>query len=161
MSVTSAINYAESNVVNIDFKGEIGGLPDRVQRYTRHRFMTGFRFKPDGPKTKDFPVDHYRTEYHWDNATRTHFWRYFDQSNHLLVFFAYDQADSLRPKVKELLNAYPHDKCLVFDDLGDDSYASTIHTRTKVIKFQRFELLKAVAAEMTARYGRAFPAKYY
>lgn len=161
MSVTSAINFASSTAIPIDFKQDLLGDGDNVQRYSRRRFLNHHR---EGTKIYRgvFPVDYHKMDYHWDATTRTHFWRYIQKpGGELLKVFAYDQAESLRSKVKDLLNAYPGDRCLVFDDLGDDSYGRKISTRSRQIKFEKFELLKAVAAEMTARYGPAFPPKYY
>lgn len=69
------------------------------------QFLTKFRPTPTGPPTHLYPVDHYNTSYKWDNKTRTHTWRHCDQSDRLLTYFAYDQADSLGPKVSSLI---PH-----------------------------------------------------
>ncbi|XP_077527775.1 uncharacterized protein LOC144139227 [Haemaphysalis longicornis] len=160
VSVTSAINFATSKAAEIDFVHDIGGLPEAVQRYTRRRFMSKSRDRRN-PPFPTYPVDTWNTVYHWDNTTRTHFWSNYSDAGKLLTFFAYDKADSLGPKVKDLLNAYPDDRCLVFDDLGDDSFKGTIKTRTGEITFDSFELLKAIAAQMTAKYGPAFPPEYY
>lgn len=68
-------------------------------------------------------------------------------------------------QVRELLDMWPHDKCIIFDGLdmdavGDDTgrYLScSINQGGYSYTFRRFELLKVVYDEMVARYGNPFP----
>ncbi|XP_077527817.1 uncharacterized protein LOC144139298 [Haemaphysalis longicornis] len=155
-SVTSAINFAASNARVIDFHDDIGGVDDAVQRYTRMRFA---RRRPFG-SARLLPVEAEDCTYGFDNHTQTHFWRWYYRGK-MLRFFAYDKADTLGPKVTQLLNAYPDDKCIVFDDLGEDGRGATLSAGGTTVEFKAYELLHAVVKAMTARYGPAFPAQYY
>ncbi|XP_077548704.1 uncharacterized protein LOC144162068 [Haemaphysalis longicornis] len=152
-SVTTAINYAWSNVAKIDFVGEIGGQPEDVQRYTRKRF---------GKKTASkYPVQEKDLTYSFDNVSQTHVWRWLNYKGDLARFMAYDTPDTLSMKMNELLDAYPDDKCVVFDDLGDDSTKLNANIDGTQVDFEPHTMLKAVVEAMTARYGPAFPAIYY
>ncbi|XP_077527818.1 uncharacterized protein LOC144139299 [Haemaphysalis longicornis] len=106
------------------------------------------------------PVEEKDCTYEFDNKTQTHFWKWYYRGK-MLLFFAYDKADTLGPKVTELLNAYPGDKCIVFDDLGEDGRGAKWSARGVTVEFKAYELLHAIVEAMTARYGPAFPAQYY
>ncbi|XP_077489377.1 uncharacterized protein LOC144100233 [Amblyomma americanum] len=151
-SVSSAINYAKGRGSTIDFKQEIQHLTDAVQRYTRTRFTT----RVNGT----YPVEELKYKYEFDNTTHTHFWKGLFQRS-LIGFFAYDDASTLRYKMEKLLDAYPDDRCVVFDDLGDDFHEVGFTYDSHTVQFKKYELLHVVASAMVQRYGPAFESKYY
>ncbi|XP_077491923.1 uncharacterized protein LOC144102552 [Amblyomma americanum] len=153
-SVTSSINFAISKRVALDFITELPrAYPDMVQRYTRIRFTT-----PNGTK---YPVEEYQMKYEFDNRSHTHFWKQYFYVGGLSAFFAYDDAETLRYKMQELLNTYPDDRCVVFDDLGDDFHEATFRYGNKTVEFKKYGLLREVSGAMVQRYGPAFPPQYY
>ncbi|XP_065289539.1 uncharacterized protein [Dermacentor albipictus] len=148
-SVTTSINYAHNSVDNIDFVYPIR-LRDDVQRYRRLRFTTKNR-------KHRYPVeDMGGTTYHYDDTTHTHFWRLV-RSGKLLTFFAYDTGKTLSYKVTEMLKVYGNDKCVVFDDLGEDAMAANFTARGRTVHFGKFEMLSAVHSVMRKKYGVPFP----
>ncbi|XP_049523859.1 uncharacterized protein LOC119454075 [Dermacentor silvarum] len=116
-SVTTSINYAHTDVDGIDFVRDVRQNED-VQRYSRRRFVA---FNA----TTKLPVEKKLMVYHYDNVTHTHYWRRLPPGEKLLSFFAYDMAETLKYKVEQLLNAYPDDRCVVFDDLGEDGLGAS------------------------------------
>ncbi|KAK8768197.1 hypothetical protein V5799_015339 [Amblyomma americanum] len=147
-SVTSSINYARNSVDKIDFVRPVRNKED-LQRYSRLRFITK-------GKNGKYPVEEKETTYYFDSTTRTHYWRYMS-GNTLLRFFAYDTGDTLHYKVTQMLNAYGDDKCVVFDDLGEDSESANITVSGRRLAFGKFELLHGVHSALQNRYGVPFP----
>ncbi|XP_075535452.1 uncharacterized protein LOC142571037 [Dermacentor variabilis] len=144
-SVTSAINYASNSVDNIDFVHPIRQAED-VQRFSRLRFTTK-------TSRNKYPVEEKGgTSYYFDNKTHTHFWRFVRNGN-LLTFFAYDTGSTLSYKVTEMLKVYGDDKCVVFDDLGQDAEAGSFTVGGKSVHFGKFELISAVQSVMHKKYG--------
>ncbi|XP_077489381.1 uncharacterized protein LOC144100246 isoform X1 [Amblyomma americanum] len=134
-SVTTAINYARNSVDKIDFVKPIRNKED-VQRYSRYQFTAG-------NNTVRYPVVEKSMAYVFDNNTHTHFWRLV-RGGVLLSFFAYDDGNTLGYKVKEMLKAYPDDRCVVFDDLGEDGTAASFKANGTKYEFKAYDMLKAV-----------------
>ncbi|XP_077492030.1 uncharacterized protein LOC144102714 [Amblyomma americanum] len=144
-SVTSAINYVYSSVAKIDFVYPMRDN-EKVQRYHRLRFVA------KDQSTGRYPVEEIEASYFFDNTTHTHFWRYLSGSE-LRRFFAYDTGDTLLYKVTEMLKAYKGDKCVVFDDIGEDSEAANITDAGRRITFAKYELLGAVRSALVNTYA--------
>lgn len=153
-SVSSSINYARDETIPIDFIGELGKITDSVQRYTRYRFITRIN-------ATAYPVEALGMKYEFDTRSHTHFWKTRFYSGGLQSFFAYDDADTLRYKMEQLLNAYPGDKCVVFDDLGDDFHEGGFTVDNQKVEFKKYGLLHVVSSSMVQRYGQAFPPQFY
>ncbi|KAK8778785.1 hypothetical protein V5799_019879 [Amblyomma americanum] len=66
-----------------------------------------------------------------------------------------------RFRMEKLLDAYPDDRCVVFDDLGDDYHEVGFTYDSHTVQFKKYELLHAVASTMVQRYGPAFGPQYY
>ncbi|XP_054920599.1 uncharacterized protein [Dermacentor andersoni] len=148
-SVTSAINYASNTVDNIDFVQPIRRMQD-VQRFSRLRFT-------NKTSSNKYPVEEKGgTSYYFDNKTHTHFWR-FVRNDNLLTFFAYDTGSTLSYKMTEMLKAYGDDKCVVFDDLGEDAVARSFTVGGTSVHFGKFELISAVQDAMQKKYGKLSP----
>ncbi|KAK8777956.1 hypothetical protein V5799_020703 [Amblyomma americanum] len=88
--------------------------------------------------------------YYYDNITHTHYWRYPGPSGQLLKFFAYDDAVTLKYKVTELLRAYPSDRCVVFDDLGEDSLKANLTIGGRTYGFEPYAMFQAVVDVLNA-----------
>ncbi|KAK8788851.1 hypothetical protein V5799_021372 [Amblyomma americanum] len=96
-----------------------------------------------GNNTVRYPVVEKSMAYVFDNNTHTHFWRLV-RGGVLLSFFAYDDGNTLGYKVKEMLKAYPDDRCVVFDDLGEDGTAASFKANGTKYEFKAYDMLKAV-----------------
>ncbi|XP_070380286.1 uncharacterized protein [Dermacentor albipictus] len=153
-SVSSSINYAKNLNRDIDFRVDMEDKDESVIRFTRYRFTT------KDSRTKEYPLQEFDFKYEFNNPTHTHFWNVHVGGN-LKGFFAYDDASTLDYKIKELLNAYPDDRCVVFDDLGDDVWEGSFSHKGHTVSFKKYEMLHVIASAMVQRYGNAFPAKYY
>nr|XP_054927876.1 uncharacterized protein LOC126533534 [Dermacentor andersoni] len=147
-SLTTSINYMRSSADKIDFVSDIRLSAD-VQRYHRIRFTT--RDNRSG-----YPVEAKNTTYHFDNTTYTHFWQHI-RNGDLLTLFAYDMYDTLEYKIDEMLKAHGDDKCVVFDDLGEDDEFGAFTARGTTVQFGRLNMLQAVQAAMVKKYGEPFP----
>lgn len=158
-SVSTAINaYDTLRGEHLDWEDPLLSYsPFLVQRYTRFRFMSS--------KTGNiYPTEGMDYEFH--QPTQTHLWveRNVEKArniNFLHRMFAYDDGNTIGMKMEKLLDAYPDDKCVVFDELGDDSFENDYTYKNKTVNFDQFEMLKAVSSAMVKRYGPAFEAKYY
>lgn len=147
-SLTTSINYVRSSADKIDFVSDIR-LSEDVQRYHRIRFTT--------KDSKDrYPVEAKNTSYHFDNTTHTHFWHHL-RNGDLLTLFAYDTNDTLAYKIDEMLKAYGNDKCVVFEDLGEDDEERSFDASGMHVRFGKLEMLKAVQTAMVNKYGDPFP----
>ncbi|XP_049273494.1 uncharacterized protein LOC119399111 [Rhipicephalus sanguineus] len=153
-SISSSINYARNLYRNIDFRMEMEDMDGSVLRYTRYRFTS------IDNHTNQYPLDSDNFKYEFNDTTYTHFWSLRVGGN-LKGFFAYDDASTIAHKMSELLKAYPVDRCVVFDDLGDDMWEANFKHDGRTISFKKYEMLHAVSSAMVKRYGRAFPSKYY
>ncbi|XP_077489420.1 uncharacterized protein LOC144100309 isoform X2 [Amblyomma americanum] len=154
-SVTTAINYANASWI-LDFLI----APRETMRMTRRNF-TGIN-----PVTNMLEVQMRYMKYEWWERAATHAFvmrpNLPNQVGPLTAFFAYDDAATLAPKMKELLDAYPQDRCVVFDDLGDDSFPGHFFYNATTVHFERYDLLKVVSGAMINKYGGpAFPPEYY
>ncbi|XP_065304872.1 uncharacterized protein [Dermacentor albipictus] len=147
-SLTTSINYMRSSVDNIDFVSDIR-LSEDVQRYHRIRFTTK-------DNRNRYPVEAKNTSYHFDNTTYTHFWHHI-RNGDLLTLFAYDMNDTLQYKIDEMLKAHGDDKCVVFDDLGEDDEARSFIANRMTYHFGRLSMLQVVQAAMVKKYGGPFP----
>ncbi|XP_070380224.1 uncharacterized protein [Dermacentor albipictus] len=134
-SVTTSINYAYTSVDGIDFIYDVRSDED-VQRYSRRRFVA--------PIGKKLPVEKKLMFYHYDNVTHTHYWRHLSASQKLLSFFAYDMAETLKYKVEQMLKAYPDDRCVVFDDLGEDGLYAKFTVRGETYEWKPYAMFQAV-----------------
>ncbi|XP_075559457.1 uncharacterized protein LOC142590973 isoform X1 [Dermacentor variabilis] len=134
-SVTTSINYAYTSVDGIDFIHDVRSDED-VQRYSRRRFVA-----PIGNK---LPVEKKNMVYHYDNVTHTHYWRHPPPGQKLLSFFAYDMAETLKYKVEQMLKAYPDDRCVVFDDLGEDGLGANFTVRGETYQWKPYAMFQAV-----------------
>ncbi|XP_075724509.1 uncharacterized protein LOC119179994 [Rhipicephalus microplus] len=153
-SISSSINYARNLYRNIDFRMEMEDMDESVIRYTRYRFTS------IDNHTNQFPLDSDNFMYEFNDTTYTHFWS-LRVGGYLKGFFAYDSATTIAYKMNELLDAYPGDRCVVFDDLGDDMWEGSFTHNGRTISFQKYEMLHAISSAMVQRYGPAFPPKYY
>ncbi|KAH8037306.1 hypothetical protein HPB51_009861 [Rhipicephalus microplus] len=153
-SISSSINYARNLNRNIDFRMEMEDMDESVIRYTRYRFTS------IDNHTNQFPLDSDNFMYEFNDTTYTHFWS-LRVGGYLKGFFAYDSATTIAYKMNELLDAYPGDRCVVFDDLGDDMWEGSFTHNGRTISFQKYEMLHAISSAMVQRYGPAFPPKYY
>ncbi|KAL1480386.1 hypothetical protein MTO96_051075 [Rhipicephalus appendiculatus] len=136
-SVSTSINYVWTSVDGIDFIGIARDTQD-VQRYSRRRFV-------DFNSTVPLPVLQRRDHaYYYDNVTHTHYWRYPPPGQKLLSFFAYDNAETIRYKVEQMLKAYPHDRCVVFDDLGEDALAASFTVKGVTYEWKAYAMFEAV-----------------
>lgn len=153
-SVSSSINYAKNLNRDIDFRVDMEDSDDSVIRFYRYRFTT------IDNRTKEYPLQEFDFKYEFDNPTHTHFWNLRVAGN-LKGFFAYDDASTLDYKIKELLNAYPDDRCVVFDDLGDDAWEANFNYDGQTVAFGKYGMLHVIASAMVQRYGQAFPSNYY
>ncbi|KAL1442190.1 hypothetical protein MTO96_030900 [Rhipicephalus appendiculatus] len=133
-SISSSINYARNLYRNIDFRVEMEDKDDSVIRYSRYRFTS------IDNHTKEYPLQSDPFKYEFNDTTYTHFW-------------------SLR--MNALLDAYPGDRCVVFDDLGDDMWEGSFKHDGRTISFKKYEMLHAISGAMVQRYGPAFPSNYY
>ncbi|KAH7944254.1 hypothetical protein HPB52_017647 [Rhipicephalus sanguineus] len=113
-SVTTSINYATITSLPIDFHNELNVGWFNAVRFRRFNF-TGIN---DG--TKKLNVEDMDMHYEFENRSRSHMWvhRY---AHGIVSVFIYDDAATLAPKIEQLLDAWPHDRCVVFDDIGEDS----------------------------------------
>ncbi|XP_075724513.1 uncharacterized protein LOC142767179 [Rhipicephalus microplus] len=148
-SLTTSINYMRSSANPIDFVSEIHSVDD-VQRYHRLRFTT----KLNGTTT--YPVEDKQTTYYFDNTTHSHFWR-FTRNNDLLTLFAYDTNTTLAYKANAMLDAYGDDKCIVFEDMGEDYEEAGFDYANQHVFFGKMAMIKAVYDVMVKRYGVPFP----
>ncbi|XP_075724508.1 uncharacterized protein LOC142767175 [Rhipicephalus microplus] len=153
-SISSSINYARNSFRNIDFRVEMEDKDDSVIRYSRYRFTS------IDNRTKEYPLQSDAFKYEFNDTTHTHFWSLRVGGN-LKGFFAYDDASTIAHKINALLDAYPGDRCVVFDDLGDDMWAGSFRHDGRTISFQKYEMLHAISSAMVQRYGPAFPSNYY
>lgn len=78
----------------------------------------------------------------------------------------YESSPTIYLQVERLLDAYPQDKCIIFDGLDSDSlWHERDHrlTRCNVSKlgithvFERYEMITVVYNAMAKRYGPAWP----
>ncbi|XP_070380227.1 uncharacterized protein [Dermacentor albipictus] len=134
-SVTTSINYAHTGVDGIDFIHDVRENED-VQRYSRRRFVA--------PIGKKLPVEKKYMVYHYDNVTHTHYWRHLSAGGKLLRFFAYDMAETLKYKVEQMLKAYPDDRCVVFDDLGEDGLGARFTVMGETYEWKPYAMFQAV-----------------
>ncbi|XP_077528090.1 uncharacterized protein LOC144139675 [Haemaphysalis longicornis] len=95
------------------------------------------------------------------NAYDTLRGEHLDWEDPLLSYSPFLVQRYTRFRMEKLLDAYPDDKCVVFDELGDDSFENDYTYKNKTVNFDQFEMLKAVSSAMVKRYGPAFEAKYY
>nr|XP_050030027.2 uncharacterized protein LOC126526076 [Dermacentor andersoni] len=154
-SVTTSINYAHATSISIDFHTEVNTWPFNVVRFRRYNF-TG---KNDG--NKKLNVDDMEMHYRFETRTQTHMWEHTNSAGRFEVFL-YDNADTLAPKIERLLDAWPDDKCVVFDDLGEDSMESGFTFDNQTVKFEKFGMFNVVSGAMIKRYGgTAFPESYH
>ncbi|XP_050029748.1 uncharacterized protein [Dermacentor andersoni] len=153
-SVSSSINYAKNLNRDIDFRVDMEDKDESVIRFSRYRFTT------KDSRTNEYPLQEFDFKYEFNNPTHTHFWNV-RVGGDLKGFFAYDDASTLDYKIKELLNAYPDDRCVVFDDLGDDVWEASFNHDGQTVAFKKYEMLHVIASAMVQRYGMAFPPNYY
>ncbi|KAL1442191.1 hypothetical protein MTO96_030901 [Rhipicephalus appendiculatus] len=148
------INYARNLYRNIDFRVEMEDKDESVIRYSRYRFTS------IDNHTKEYPLQSDPFKYEFNDTTYTHFWSLRVGGN-LKGFFAYDDASTIAYKMNMLLDAYPGDRCVVFDDLGDDMWEGSFEHDGRTIAFKKYEMLHAISGAMVQRYGPAFPSNYY
>ncbi|KAH7943525.1 hypothetical protein HPB52_009181 [Rhipicephalus sanguineus] len=179
-SISSSINYARNLYRNIDFRMEMEDMDTAsfgtlVTGLTFRAFLDIFfssvhhvtpaihgilQFTSIDKHTNQYPLDSDNFKYEFNDTTYTHFWSLRVGGN-LKGFFAYDDASTIAHKMNELLNAYPVDRCVVFDDLGDDMLEASFEHDGRTISFKKYEMLHAVSSAMVQRYGPAFPPNYY
>ncbi|XP_075724512.1 uncharacterized protein LOC142767178 [Rhipicephalus microplus] len=136
-SVSTSINYAWSSIDGINFV-DLLRHPQDVQRYSRRRFV-------DFNSTAPLPVLERRDHvYYYDNVTHTHYWRYPPPGQQLMSFFAYDNAETIKYKVEQMLKAYPNDRCVVFDDLGEDALAASFTVKGVTYEWKAYAMFEAV-----------------
>ncbi|KAL1480385.1 hypothetical protein MTO96_051074, partial [Rhipicephalus appendiculatus] len=148
-SLSTSINYMRSSADPIDFVSEVHNAQD-VQRYHRLRFTT----KVNG--TGVYPVEEKQTTYHFDNVTYSHIWR-FDRNHDILTLFAYDTNTTMAYKANAMLDAYGQDKCIVFEDIGEDYEQAGFSYANQHVFFGKMDMIKAVYDVMVKKYGVPFP----
>ncbi|XP_049523667.1 uncharacterized protein LOC125945608 [Dermacentor silvarum] len=154
-SVTTSINYAHATSFNIDFHEQVNIWPFGVVRFRRYNF-TGIN-----DYSKKLNVDDMDMHYRFETRTQSHMWEQTNAAGRFTVF-VYDNADTLAPKIERLLDAWPGDRCVVFDDLGEDSLEGGFTFDNHTVKFERFAMFNVVSGAMIKRYGgTAFPAMYH
>lgn len=154
-SVTTSINYATITSLPIDFHNELNVGWFNAVRFRRFNF-TGIN---DG--TKKLNVEDMDMHYEFENRSRSHMWvhRY---AHGIVSVFIYDDAATLAPKIEQLLDAWPHDRCVVFDDIGEDSLEGNFTYLGHTTRFSRFEMFNVVSGAMIKKYGgTVFPAMYH
>ncbi|KAK8787171.1 hypothetical protein V5799_023050, partial [Amblyomma americanum] len=87
-----------------------------------------------------YPVEEHNMVYYYDNITHTHYWRYPGPTRRLLKFFAYDDAVTLKYKVRQL-------KCNTTNPLflnAGDFYQGTLW-----YSILKYNIVSAVMANMS------------
>ncbi|XP_075556822.1 uncharacterized protein LOC142588892 [Dermacentor variabilis] len=60
-------------------------------------------------------------------------------------------------QIDEMLKAHGDDKCVVFDDLGEDDEARSFTASGTTVQFGKLSMLQVVQAAMVKKYGEPFP----
>lgn len=154
-SVTTSINYGHITSLPIDFHNELN-----IDWFNAFRFRR-LNFTGINEGNKKLNVEDMDMQYEFENRSQSHMWvhRY---PLGIVSVFVYDDATTLAPKIEKLLDAWPHDRCVVFDDIGEDGLEGNFTYLGHTTRFGRFEMFNVVSGAMIKRYGgTAFPDMYH